>query len=94
MKKLLTALVLGVAAAGAFAQAWPSKPVTLVVPFPPGGSTDFIARAIGPALTTVRINGAAIGRQAARFIVDRAERRPVEQRVVDIGFSIVERQTT
>ena len=51
MKKLLTALVLSAAAVGAFAQAWPSKPVTLVVPFPPGGSTDFIARAIGPSLT-------------------------------------------
>ena len=51
MKKLLTALVLGLAALGASAQAWPTKPVTLVVPFPPGGSTDFIARAIGPSLT-------------------------------------------
>lgn len=52
MKKLLTTLVLGLAtAAGAYAQAWPSKTVTLVVPFPPGGSTDTIARAIGPSLT-------------------------------------------
>ena len=51
MKKLIAALAIGLAAAsGALAQAWPSKPVTLVVPFPPGGSTDFIARAIGPSL--------------------------------------------
>ena len=51
MKKLLTFLLLAFAAAsGVHAQAWPTKPVTLVVPFPPGGSTDAIARAIGPSL--------------------------------------------
>jgi tripartite-type tricarboxylate transporter receptor subunit TctC len=51
MKKLLTALVLGLfAAMGAQAQAWPAKPVTMVVPFPAGGSTDVIARAVAPKL--------------------------------------------
>ena len=56
------------------------------------GDLDFAAD-LHPALTTVRINGAAIGQQAARFIVDRAEGRGVEQRVVDIGFAIVERDS-
>jgi LacI family gluconate utilization system Gnt-I transcriptional repressor len=46
-----------------------------------------------PALTTVRIDGLAIGRQAAQFIVDRAEGRGVDKRVVDVGFSIVERES-
>ena len=36
-----------VAARGASAQAWPTRPVTVVVPWPAGGSTDSLARAIG-----------------------------------------------
>jgi len=56
------------------------------------GDLDFAAD-LHPALTTVRVDGMAIGRQAAQFIVDRAEGREVAERVVDIGFSIVERQT-
>ncbi|MDP2008407.1 MAG: LacI family DNA-binding transcriptional regulator [Rubrivivax sp.] len=57
------------------------------------GDLEFAAD-VDPALTTVHIKGAAIGRQAAHFIVERAEGREVAQRVVDIGFSIVERQST
>jgi LacI family gluconate utilization system Gnt-I transcriptional repressor len=57
------------------------------------GDLDFAAD-LHPALTTVRINGAGIGRQAAQFIVDRADGRAVAQRVVDIGFSIVDRHTS
>jgi LacI family gluconate utilization system Gnt-I transcriptional repressor len=56
------------------------------------GDLEFAAD-LHPALTTVRINGAAIGRQAAQFVVDRAEGRAVDPRVIDIGFSVIERQT-
>lgn len=57
------------------------------------GDLEF-AKDLEPALTTVHIKGAAIGRQAAQFIVDRAEGRAVEPRVIDIGFAIVERHST
>jgi len=51
MRKILATLALGLAVVtGALAQAWPSKPVTLLVPFPPGGSTDLIARTLGAKL--------------------------------------------
>ena len=48
---------------------------------------------VTPALTTVHIDGTRMGRMAADLIIARAEGREVAQRIVDIGFSIIERET-
>src|SRR5918911_3898067 len=50
MKKLIAMLALVAAASVALAQSYPQKPVTFIVPFPPGGGTDISARTIAAKL--------------------------------------------
>jgi len=53
--KRLTSLVLlaalALASGIAAAQTWPAKPIRIIVPYPPGGTSDILARAIGPGIT-------------------------------------------
>ncbi len=55
------AMALALASGPALAQSWPTKPVRIVVPFAPGGTTDILARSVAPELSK------AFGQQ---FIVD------------------------
>ena len=54
MNKFLASIACLLATAGAFAQgavgAWPDKPITMIVPFPPGGVADTVARPVAEAL--------------------------------------------
>jgi len=57
MKRLLAALLFCPLAA--FSQSYPAKPIRLMVPFPPGGSTDIVARIVAQKL------GAQLGQSVA-----------------------------
>ncbi|KQP20612.1 tripartite tricarboxylate transporter substrate binding protein [Pseudorhodoferax sp. Leaf267] len=67
---------LGVAStASALAQAWPNKPIRLIVPFPPGGPTDTASRVVGQKLAerlkqpvVVENRAGASGTIAASFV--------------------------
>jgi len=54
-RALLSAALLGLLGAGgpALAQAWPAKPVRLIIGFAPGGAADFVARTIADPLSRV-----------------------------------------
>lgn len=78
MKKLLTGLALVAMTAlapMASAQSFPEQPITIVVPFPPGGSTDLLARKIGEAMSetlgqpvVVENRGGAGGTVGANYV--------------------------
>ncbi|MDT7838198.1 LacI family DNA-binding transcriptional regulator [Aquabacterium sp. OR-4] len=57
------------------------------------GDLEMAAQA-APAISSVSVNGAGIGVQAARFLIERAEGRAVAERVVDIGFRLIERHSS
>jgi tripartite-type tricarboxylate transporter receptor subunit TctC len=48
--KTVLALLLAVLPGLALAQAYPTKPIRMIIPFPPGGSNDVVGRAIGQQL--------------------------------------------
>ena len=72
---IITALFTASLITPAFAETWPQRPVTIVVPFAAGGNTDGIARMIGQRLTdalgqpfVVENKGGAAGALAAEIV--------------------------
>jgi tripartite-type tricarboxylate transporter receptor subunit TctC len=49
--RFVAAFTLSLASSLTFAQNWPTKPIKLVLQFPPGGSTDVVARILAQSLT-------------------------------------------
>ena len=87
MRKLAVAILLALAAGVAGAQ-WPLRPVTLIVPFPPGGSTDTTARILGermraPLGQTVVIEN--VGGAGGSIGVGRVARAAPDGYTIDIG---------
>ena len=54
IRRIAAAIALLSAAGIAAAQAWPQKPIRIIVPYPPGGTSDILARALTPGLIACR----------------------------------------
>jgi tripartite-type tricarboxylate transporter receptor subunit TctC len=50
--RIAASLALALAASAAHAQAWPTKPIKMIVPFPAGGPTDVLTRSLSDKLST------------------------------------------
>lgn len=77
--RLLALTLTGMAAFSAFGQSYPVKPITLIIPFPPGGSTDIVGRIAAEYLSkelgqpvVVDNKGGAGGAIGAKLIADAA----------------------
>jgi tripartite-type tricarboxylate transporter receptor subunit TctC len=53
MKKLLAALLALAFSSAAFAQAWPNKPIRVIIPWPPGGPAEALMRTVSLKMTEV-----------------------------------------
>jgi tripartite-type tricarboxylate transporter receptor subunit TctC len=85
---LAVALVVGAFISGAAAQTYPSRTITIIVPFPPGGSTDVAARImadkmrgmLGQAVVVENVGGAG-----GSIAVGRLARAAPDGHTIDIG---------
>ena len=94
MRRLLTVTVvalLGLASTGmALAQNYPTRPITMIVPFPAGGATDTLARYLGEQMRGIfgqPVIIENIGGAAGSIGVGRAVRSPADGYTLSIGTS-------
>ena len=89
MKKLIVAAALTLAVfSSALAQPFPSRPITLIVPFPPGGSTDTAARIMAERMRPILGQPIVIenvGGAGGSIGVGRVARAPADGYTIDIG---------
>ena len=88
MIRHLVAAALAAFAGLAWAQGFPARPVTLIVPFPPGGSTDAAARLIGEAMRAPLGQSVVIenvGGANGSIAVGRVARSAPDGYTIDIG---------
>ncbi|HZN30403.1 MAG TPA: tripartite tricarboxylate transporter substrate-binding protein, partial [Xanthobacteraceae bacterium] len=90
MRKSIVAIALTVVAgiAAAQAQTYPSRSITIVVPFPPGGSTDVIARVMAERIRPVLGQPVIIenvGGAGGSIAVGRVARAAPDGYTIDIG---------
>ena len=94
----IAALALSLATGAAFAQAWPAKPIRLIVPFPPGGPNDIIARVVGQRMseilkqTIIIDNRSGQGGVVGTDVVAKAPPAVIDQerkRLADFGAAVV-----
>ena len=65
--RILVAFAVATLPALAVAQAWPTKPVRFIVPYPPGGTSDILTRTIAEKLGPILPASAAAAPPARRW---------------------------
>jgi len=63
-RHIALAFALCAASAASFAQSWPSKPLRMIVPFPPGGAVDILGRAVSQKLSDALGQGVVVDNRA------------------------------
>ncbi len=90
MKPVALALVFATIAAGALAQEFPTRPIRLLIPFPPGGGTDFVSRVVANKLAdTLKWNVVPENRPGAsgNIAIEATAKSPADGYTIVMGQS-------